>query len=69
MFGKKPEGEAVPLLPASEKDGAGAVPLGTMWLPLLPSSDEEGVKAEEGAVPAVGPTITELALKVGKGAP
>ena len=45
-----------------------AVPLDLVSVPLLPSSDEDGMEADDTPVP-VGPTATELMLKVGKGAP
>lgn len=61
-------GEAVPLLPSSVEEGTKAVLLEPERVPLLPSPDEEGTKADDAPVP-VGPTTTELALKVGKGAP
>jgi hypothetical protein len=74
VFGNKAEvevnevGEAVPLLPSSVEEGTKAVLLEPERVPLLPSSDEEGTKADDAPVP-VGPTTTELVLKVGKGAP
>lgn len=74
VLGKKAEveidglGEAVPLLPSSDEEGTNVVPLEVESVPLLPSSDEEGRKVADAPVP-VGPTTTELALKVGKGAP
>jgi len=74
VFGKKAEaeieevGDAVPLLPSSDEEGTDVVPLGVESVPLLPSSDEEGTKVDDAPVP-VGPTATELVLKVGKGAP
>lgn len=74
VLGKKAEveteevGEAVPLLPSSDEEGTNVVPLEVENVPLLPSSDEEGTKVDDAPVP-VGPTTTELMLKVGKGAP
>lgn len=74
VLGKKTEleieevGEAVPLLPSSGEEGTNVVPLEVESVPLLPSSDEEGMKVDDTPVP-VGPTTTELVLKVGKGAP
>lgn len=61
-------GGAVPLLPSSDEEGTNVVPLEVESVPLLPSSDEEGTKVDDAPVP-VGPTTTELVLKVGKGAP
>ena len=74
VLGKKAEvetrevGEAVPLLSSSDEEGTNAVPLDLVSVPLLLSSDEDGMKADDTPVP-VGPTATELMLKVGKGAP